>query len=288
MKMLLITGAEGQLGQCFRYVLAGNTQFKVHYSTKSDCDLTNLESTIRHLHLLKPNVVINCAAYTQVDAAEANPRQAANVNVKGVENLVLAAEKLNFNIVHFSTDYVFDGKQMTPYAETAPPLALSVYGQTKLNGETALFKATTPHCCIRSSWLFSPFGKNFVKTIRQKLLHQEALQVVNDQYARPTYGIDLAKIVVQLLHNNSLMTHPLYHFANSGETSWFGLAQYIAEKLKSKVPVTAIATASLKNTTPRPKYSVLATERLEKIANFYPRSWEAALDDCLKLLDEVH
>ena len=288
MKMLLVTGAEGQLGQCFRYVLAGNTQFKVHYSTKSDCDLTQLESTSRHLRILKPDVVINCAAYTQVDAAEANPQQAANVNVKGVENLVLAAEKLNFSVVHFSTDYVFDGKQMTPYAETAPPLALSVYGQTKLNGEIALFKAKTPHCCIRCSWLFSPFGKNFVKTIRHKLMHQEALQVVNDQYARPTYGIDLAQTVVQLLQNNSLMTHPLYHFANSGETTWFGLAQRIATKLNSKVPVIAIPTASLKNIAPRPKYSVLATERLEKIANFYPRAWEAALDDCLKLLNEVH
>ena len=286
--MLLVTGAEGQLGQCFRYVLAGNTQFKVHYSNKSDCDLTRLESTTRYLKVLKPDVVINCAAYTWVDGAESNPHLATNVNVKGVENLVLAAEKLDFSIVHFSTDYVFDGKQTTPYDETSPPLALSVYGQTKLNGETALFKASTPHCCIRCSWLFSPFGKNFVKTIRQKILYQEALHVVNDQYARPTYGIDLAKIVVQLLQNNSLMTHPLYHFANSGETTWFGLAKRIATKLKSKVPVIAIPTASLKKTAPRPKYSVLATERLENIANFYPRAWEAALDDCLKLLNEVH
>lgn len=288
MKTLVITGAQGQLGQCFRHVLAGDTQFKVYYSTKLDCDLSQLEATTNHLQALQPDVVINCAAYTQVDAAEANPQQAVNVNVLGVENLVQVAEKLGFSIVHFSTDYVFDGKQTTPYAETAPTRALSVYGQTKLNGEIALFKATTPHCCIRSSWVFSPFGKNFVKTIRNKLLHQEALQVVNDQYARPTYGIDLAQTVVQLLQNNSLMTHPLYHFTNSGETSWFGLAQHIATKLDSEALITVIPTSSLKNTAPRPKYSVLATERIEKIGNFSPRVWEAALDDCLKLLDETH
>ena len=288
MKTLVITGAQGQLGQCFRHVLAGNTKFKVHYSTKLDCDLSQLEATTKHLQAHQPDIVINCAAYTQVDTAEANPQQVTDVNVLGVENLVLVAKKLGFSIVHFSTDYVFDGKQTTPYAETAPTRALSVYGQTKLKGEKALFKATTPHCCIRSSWLFSPFGKNFVKTIRQKLLQQEALQVVNDQYARPTYGIDHAQTVVQLFQNKSLMTHPLYHVANSGETSWSGFAQHIATKLNNQTPITAISTTSQKNAAPRPKYSVLATERIEKIGNFSPRVWKAALDDCLKLLDETH
>ena len=112
--------------------------------------------------------------------------------------------------------------------------------------------------------------------------------MVNDQYARPTYGIDLAQTVVQLLQNNSLMTYPLFHFANSGKTSWFGLAQHIATNLDIEATITAISTSSLKSTAPRPKYSVLATERIEKIGNFSPRVWEAALDDCLKLLDETH
>jgi dTDP-4-dehydrorhamnose reductase len=288
MKTLVIIGSEGQLGQCFRHVLADSKQFKLHYSTKLDCDINKLESTTKHLQALQPDVVINCAAYTQVDTAEVNQQQAVNVNILGVENLVMIAKKLGFSIVHFSTDYVFDGKQTTPYVETAPTNALSVYGQTKLRGETALFKATTPHCCIRSSWLYSPFGNNFVKTIREKLLQQEALQVVNDQYARPTYGIDLAKTVVQMLQNNTLMHYPLYHFANKGETSWFGIAQHIATKLPSNTRITAISTTSLKNTAPRPKYSVLATERIEKIGNFSPRGWEATIDDCLKLINEIH
>ena len=288
MKTLLITGAEGQLGQCFRHVLKGNTKFKAHFSNKSECDITQLEATINHIKVLKPDMVINCAAYTQVDAAEEYSQQAENINVLGVENLVLIAEILGFSIVHFSTDYVFDGKQTTPYTETSPTQPLSVYGQTKLNGETALFKATTPHCCIRSSWIFSPFGKNFVKSIRQKLSEEKVLKVVNDQYARPTYGIDLAKTVVLLLEKKILMTHPLYHFANSGVTSWFDFAQCIAKKIGSNTPITAISTKGIKHTAPRPKYSVLATELIEKISNLSPQIWEEALEECINILDEIH
>jgi dTDP-4-dehydrorhamnose reductase len=285
---LVITGAEGQLGQCFKYVLEENSKFRTHFSTKSECDLTEFESLSQNLQTLQPDVVINCAAFTQVDAAEHYPEQAAAVNTQGVENLVKVAHELGFSIVHFSTDYVFNGKQTTPYTETDPTNALSVYGQTKLDGEKALFKATTPHCCIRTSWLFSPFGKNFVKTIHQKLMHRKALQVVNDQYARPTSGIDLARIVVELLQNNILMTHSLYHFTNSGVASWFGLARYIAKKLDSSTPITAIPTSSLQNIAPRPKYSVLANERIEKLGNFSSQSWEEALEECFKILEEIH
>ena len=287
MKTLVITGAEGQLGQCFQYILAKNFQFKTHFISKSECDITQFGELKKCLNRLKPDIVINCAAYTKVDKAEDFPQDALEVNMYGVKNLVETAKNLNFWIVHFSTDYVFDGNQKTAYQENDQTNPLNIYAQTKLKGEKELFRASSPHCCIRSSWLFSPFGENFVKTIREKILNNETLRVVEDQWSRPTYGIDLAKVVVDLIQTNSLMRSSLYHFANKGVTSWLFFAQRIAAEMGIDSTIQPIASANLSNKAARPKYSELATERIEKIANFQSQSWEKALKECLILFDEI-
>ena len=285
-KTLLITGAEGQLGQCFQYILKKDTTYQVHFVSKAQCDLTDAVKTQRVITAVQPDIVINCAGYTQVDAAEQHPEQAAAVNVTALKNLVLAAQATPFFLLHFSTDYVFEGTQKTPYSETDQTNPLNVYGKTKRRGEELLFKAATPHCCIRTSWVFSPFGKNFLNTIIQKLEAQSPLRVVEDQFARPTSGLDLARTVIQLLETLHASQHTLYHFANTGSTSWYGFTKEIAVQIGSNTPIHPIATTQIQQAAPRPKYSVLSTDRMQKLGNFPLRSWQDALKECITIANE--
>ena len=285
-KTLLITGAEGQLGQCFQYILKKDTTYQVHFVSKAQWDLTDAVKTQRVITAVQPDIVINCAGYTQVDAAEQHPEQAAAVNVTALKNLMLAAEATPFFLLHFSTDYVFEGTQKTPYSETDQINPLNVYGETKRRGEELLFKAATPHCCIRTSWVFSPFGKNFLNTIIQKLEAQSPLRVVEDQFARPTSGLDLARAVIQLLETPHAFQHRLYHFANTGSTSWYGFAKEIAVQVGSNTPIHPIATTEIQQAAPRPKYSVLSTDRMEKLGNFPLRPWQEALKECITITNE--
>lgn len=285
-KTLLITGAEGQLGQCFQYILKANTTYQVHFVSKAQCDLTDAIKIQRVITAVQPDIVINCAGYTQVDAAEKHPEQATAVNVTAIKNLMLAAEVTPFFLLHLSTDYVFEGTQKTPYSETDPTHPLNVYGKTKRRGEELLFKAATPHCCIRTSWVFSPFGKNFLSTIIKKLEAQSPLSVVEDQFARPTSGLDLARVVIQLLETPHAFQHRLYHFANAGSTSWYGFAKEIAVQVGSNTSIHAIATTEIQQAALRPKYSVLSTNRMEKLGNFRLRPWQEALKECITIANE--
>ena len=285
-KTLLITGAEGQLGQCLHHILKANTTYQVHFVSKAQCDLTDAVKTQSVITAVQPDVVINCTGYTLVDAAEQHPKQAAEVNVTAIKNLMLAAEVTPFFLLHFSTDYVFEGTQKTPYSETDQTNPLNVYGETKRRGEELLFKAATPHCCIRTSWVFSPFGKNFLNTIIQKLEAQSPLRVVEDQFARPTSGLDLARAAIQLLETPHESQHTLYHFANTGSTSWYGFAKEIAVQIGSNTPIHPIATNEIQQATPRPKYSVLSTDRMEKLGNFPLRTWQDALKECITIANE--
>ena len=285
-KTLLITGAEGQLGQCFQHILTANTTYQVHFVSKAQCDLTDAVKIQSVITEVQPDVVINCAGYTQVDAAEKYPEQAAAVNVTAIKNLMLAAEATPFFLLHFSTDYVFEGTQKTPYSENDQTNPLNVYGETKRRGEELLFKAATPHCCIRTSWVFSPFRKNFLNTIIQKLEAQDSLSVVEDQFARPTSGLDLARAVIQLLETPLASQHTLYHFANTGSTSWYGFAKEIAVQIGSNTPIHPIATNEIQQAAPRPKYSVLSTDRMQKLGNFPLRTWQDALKECITIANE--
>ena len=285
-KTLLITGAEGQLGQCLHHILKANTTYQVHFVSKAQCDLTDAVKTQSVITAVQPDVVINCTGYTLVDAAEQHPKQAAEVNVTAIKNLMLAAEVTPFFLLHFSTDYVFEGTQKTPYSETDQTNPLNVYGETKRRGEELLFKAATPHCCIRTSWVFSPFGKNFLNTIIQKLEAQSPLRVVEDQFARPTSGLDLARAAIQLLETPHASQHTLYHFANTGSASWYGFAKEIAVQIGSNTPIHPIATNEIQQATPRPKYSVLSTDRLQKLGNFPLRTWQDALKECITIANE--
>ena len=284
MTRVLVTGAGGQLGQCFSEVANQYPQFQFDFKEKKDLDITDA-STIAEYVLQNPTqIVINCAAYTAVDAAEQKQEQALLLNQNAVAQWVQLAEKFDFSFLHFSTDYVFDGQQKQPYKETDAVAPLNFYGLSKSMGEQAIFESTARATCIRISWLFSPYGKNFVKTIHQKIAENQPLKIVDDQWARPTYGIDLANASLKLLTQKNTFKHKCYHFANSGVTNWYGLAKAIALHSRKPADITPVSTSDFATPAQRPANSVLDTQRIENMANLVLRSWQEALDECLKKL----
>ena len=196
MSNFLITGSEGQLGQCFQAVAQEFPEHQLIFAKKDKVDLT-LPSTFEKAYQSKSfDGIINCAAYTHVDQAEEEPILSRLINVEGIKNIVDFAEEKALKVIHFSTDYVFDGSTPKPYKENFPTQPLNAYGDSKFKGEEILKKATCPNIIFRLSWMFSPFGKNFVKTILKLSQTKKYIKVVNDQQGRPTYGIDLARVVL--------------------------------------------------------------------------------------------
>ena len=199
MSNILVTGAEGQLGQCFQEVAKEFPIYKLFFESKKTLDITKKESLDKAYHQDPFDGIINCAAYSNVDQAEIEIEKTYKINEFGIQNLVAFAEKKNLFIIHFSTDYVFDGSMRIPLKEEHPKNPLNHYAHSKLAGEKILSKSSCSHITFRISWLFSPFGNNFVKTILKKSNSKQEIKVVNDQLGSPTYGIDLARVVLDKL-----------------------------------------------------------------------------------------
>ena len=228
--------------------------------------------------------IINCAAYTNVDQSEKDQENAFKINVKGVQNLIAFAENKNLSIIHFSSDYVFDGNSSEPYREKAETNPLGVYGASKVQGEIHLLKSSCKNVSIRTSWLFSPFGKNFVKTIAHLAKDKKELKVVEDQYGRPTYGIDLARAVLSLISNKTIYGFPILHYANKGICSWKEFAEAIVNTFGSETKVLGVSTSDYPTLAKRPKYSILDTERLERALKIEIPLWNESLKKCIQII----
>ena len=274
-----IVGREGMLGSAFCRLLKSR-QIPYFATEMDECDITDFSSLQikeEFTHL------INCSGYTAVDLAESEKEKAYRINVEGVENLAHVAGEKGAKVVHFSTDYIFDGRQKIPYTEENPGGPLSVYGKTKWEGEKALLNHAPNSIVIRTSWLFGPGKKNFVTTMLKLMEEGEELKVVNDQIGRPTYTEDLAEVTLALLRYCGI-----FHFANGGETSWHGFAEAIWEEAQSLgldlkcQKVTPIPTKAYKTPAERPKYSVLSTMRIEELLAIEPRPWREALSCYMK------
>ena len=277
----LVTGAGGQLGQCFKAVASAFPQYRLIFASRDEVDLNSPE-TLEKIYIKNPfHGIINCAAYTQVDLAESEKQKAISVNLKGVENLIDFTLSRQIKIIHFSTDFVFDGMQKRLYNETDIPRPLSVYGQTKRAGEQLLEAMDQPSTIIRTSWLFSPYGRNFVKTILDKIKSNEKLMIISDQFGKPTSGLDLASAVLRSLDHPSLFDFPLYHFAQEPTTSWYGFAQKILELSGGKSIIKPIASSDFPIITQRPHHSVLGTKHIQKTLSLDIRNWEASLEECI-------
>ena len=284
MPSYLLTGAGGQLGQCFQAVATQFPQHQLICATREEADL-NRPETLEKIYAATPfEGILNCAAYTQVDKAETEKDKATAINEEGVANLIDFARSRQLKIIHFSTDFVFDGHQKSPYKETDSPHPLNSYGQSKVRGEQLLIQAKLPSVIIRTSWLFSPYGSNFVKSILFKAKRGEELKVVSDQYGTPTSGLDLAQAVLSILDHPALFEAPIYHIAQGPPTSWYGFAQRIVALSRSKAALRPILSEDYPTAARRPHYAALDTQRIQKNVSLSLRNWEDALADCLQLI----
>lgn len=263
---VLLTGSKGQLGHCFCDRLPAGWDV---LATDSDVlDITNLAKVKQVVADYRPDVIVNAAAYTAVDKAESDQKIAALINATGPKNLALAANEIGARLVHVSTDYVFDGEASTPYVETAATNPLGVYGKTKLDGEIAVSQIQPNALIIRTAWVFSEYGSNFVKTMLRLGKERDVLKVVADQFGCPTYAGDIAQAIIDLLRKNS--GGGIYHFCGDNQVAWNEFAEAIfvsALKLKklTKAPIVeAIGTEQYPTPAKRPKYSVLNCNKIQQ------------------------
>ena len=286
---VLITGSKGQLGSEIKELASDyeNLEFVFKDLPELDiCDAETLTTIISDQHI---NAVINCAGYTAVDQAEENSEIAEQVNVKGVLNLVNALEKVDGKLIHISTDYVFDGNHSQPYKESDPVSPVGVYGETKRAGELAVLNSSIDAIVIRSSWLYSKYGNNFVKTMLRLGNEKKSIQVVSDQKGTPTYAKDLAKMCLDILSDASSTKiskkGSLYHYSNEGVTSWYNFATAIMEIGNIDCKVIPIETKDYPTQARRPMYSVLDKSKIKSDFKVTIPHWRDSLANCIKKIN---
>ena len=279
MRNILITGANGQLGNCLRD-LAKEQQDKYHffYTDVEELDITDAAAIDKYIVENQINIIINAAAYTAVDKAEDDEANAYRINCTAVANLANAAKKHGLFLIHVSTDYVFPGDACTPYVETDPTGPLSVYGSTKLAGERAIQESGCRAVIIRTSWLYSEYGNNFVKTMLRLGAEWESLRVVCDQIGGPTYAGDLAKAIFGMLdHQPEDGRAEIYHFANEGVCSWFDFAKAIMELGGLGCRVEAIPSSDYPAKAHRPAFSVFNLGKIKSTLGVGIPYWRESL-----------
>ena len=283
MTKILVIGAQGQLGQSFQYWAPHFLDFEFFFKDLPKFNLLDHDQLEQYFKSNPIDVVINCSAYTAVDQAEDEPKMARQLNAVAIDTLCKLSKSYGFKLIHFSTDYVFDGTASKPFKESDPLKPIGVYGQTKAEGEDVMCSARIDGWVIRTAWLFSPYAKNFVKTIFSLLRNEDEIKVVADQTGSPTYAPDLAQAVLQAMSQKPTFSGvEIYHFANAGQTTWHGLATEIKKLLSSSCFIRTVTSADYPTKAKRPKYSVLSCEKIKKEFNFTPRSWQSALEECLK------
>lgn len=273
--MILVVGANGMLGKDLMALL-GNRATGVDIG---EIDITSLESVLKVIGQIKPKVVINCAAYTDVDGCETNVTTAVAVNGEGVAHLAIACREVGALLVQISTDYIFDGSKGSPYLEDEQPHPLSIYGESKLAGE--MNAAFCPdYLIVRTQWLYGIHGKNFVETMLKLGNEKTELTVVNDQIGSPTWTVDLAKAIIALVDSGK---RGIYHAANSGYCSWNDFAKAIFDESAMNITVKPMTTQELNRPAPRPLYSTLDCSKLTAATGFQPQPWHDALKQYLVL-----
>jgi len=289
---ILITGAAGQVGSALGAELASVAELRL--AARNDLDLSKPQAIAERLDEIMPDMIVNAAAYTAVDKAESERDAAFTVNADAVEALGEWAARRNAPIIHFSTDYVFDGHASEPYVETHPLNPLSVYGRSKAEGERLLLGTGAPCLIVRTAWVYSSMGKNFLKTIARLAVEKEELAVVNDQVGTPTSSSQIAQFIHRLVRESAASLPALFeksshvvHFTASGRTSWHGFASAIVAGMRRRgiavktINIRAIPSSDYPTPAMRPHFSCLSTERLERVFDFRPGAWEHALDQVL-------
>ncbi len=285
MAKILVTGSDGQLGQCFNLVANEFPEHKLFLVNRAEVDINNMNTLSNKYEEIPFDLIINCAGYTDVEKAEVEVANAEEINFLGVKSLVDFAEEKKIKIIHFSTDFVFDGKLYgRSYNEMDTPNPINIYGKTKLSGENAIKNAKCPHTTFRISWLFSPFGNNFIKTIVKSSQMKNTLEIVDDQWGKPTYGLDLARALLSRIEHPSLYKYETYHYAQGPKTNWFRIASKVINFLGVDCNVSPISTSDYQSVAKRPLSTSLDTKRIENTLALSIRDWEHALEECLNNL----
>ncbi len=283
---ILVTGSNGQLGSEFRALAPAHTAFELVFTTKQDLDI-RLEHHVKHVVAQhKPQAIINCAAYTNVELAETEREEAMLGNAQSVKHIAEACAEHNVLLLHFSTDYVFDGTKKTAYMEADQAAPLNAYGESKLEGERIVDEVLDRYFLLRASWLYSTYGHNFYKTMLRLAKERGELKVVSDQISSPTYARSLAADVLQLLEKTLVkkehVEYGLYHYAEHGEASWHQFATEIVKEHNMDIPVHAVLTKDFPTKAVRPAYSKLDNSRFEKLIGREIHSWQEGLKDCVR------
>lgn len=284
MKKIVITGAKGQLSDCIHDVIKHHSDLESEFLSIDELDITDSKAVINYFNSNKFDVFVNCAAYTNVDKAESEIELARQINSVGVRNLALSCKDQNATFIQISTDFVFDGNSSIPYTESDLPNPINVYGITKKEGEDELIKTLNQFYILRTSWLYSEYGHNFLKTMLRIALEKDELSVVSNQIGTPTYAKDLAKVIINLINCPKPIEYGIYNYSNEGVASWYDFAIAIFEHSKIKIKVNPIKAESYPTPAKRPYFSVLNKNKIRKSFNIIIPHWKESLKNCLSNL----
>lgn len=280
---ILVTGAYGQLGNALQREIAGDNNIEAIFTDADSLDITDPTALDRFFEDNPVEIIVNCAAYTAVDKAESDDLKAAAINTAAVGNLGQVASKYGIKVIHISTDYVFSGESFRPYKENDEPYPQSIYGRTKLEGEGLLTSFCKDTIIIRTAWLYSEFGNNFVKTMLRLSGERDEINVVSDQIGSPTYAGDLASAIHTIISDKNWQPG-IYHFTNEGVASWYDFTKAIFEIAGKSTRVNPIPTAQYPTPAKRPLYSVLSQNKIKQNYGITIPYWRDSLAECLKKL----
>ncbi|MGV0936551.1 dTDP-4-dehydrorhamnose reductase [Empedobacter falsenii] len=283
MKRILVTGANGQLGQSILEQSKNYKEIECFFVTRNELDITNEELINHYFEDKSFDFVINCAAYTAVDKAEDDQENAYLVNAKATEFLAKITNEKGIPFIHVSTDYVFDGTEAQPRLETDQTNPIGVYGQTKLDGENLALENNPKTIILRTAWVYSRFGNNFVKTMLRLFNDKDSISVVADQIGSPTNAIDLADAILTIISKDDL-TYGIFNYSNEGECSWFEFAQKIKEFSNSTIEINPVPTSAYPTKAKRPAYSLLDKSKIKEVYQLDIPTWKDSLKEELKYL----
>ncbi len=282
-KTILVTGANGQLGREMQVIAAAYSGYHFLFVSKDELSIEDTGAVKEYFADHQIDVCVNCAAYTAVDKAETDTEKAFAVNGEAVGVLATACKEKNARFIHISTDYVFDGTATEPYKEDHPVHPIGVYGASKLKGEELALQNNPAAIIIRTSWVYSSFGNNFVKTMLRLMKERESINVVNDQQGSPTYAADLAAAIMQIISGDAVSAG-IFNFSNHGIINWYEFALAIKELTASNCVVNPIPSSQYPTPAKRPAYSVLDTGKIRDTFNVMIPAWKDSLKKCLSLL----
>jgi dTDP-4-dehydrorhamnose reductase len=286
MNNIVVFGASGQLGQCLKSVAGVRGTTAIYFPAENEADILNMTALGKVFENYKPSWCINCAAYTAVDRAEDDIDLARKINKTGAENLSRLCLEYNSVLIHTSTDFVFKGDKPTPLMENDPAEPENIYGLTKLEGELEVTKLLEKYFILRTSWLYSEYGNNFVKTMLRLGAERDELKVIADQTGTPTYAMDLAACILEIITAGS-KAYGTYHYSNEGVASWYDFAKAIFDISETKIKVLPIRSSEYSSRAVRPAYSVMDKIKIKQTFNIEIPYWRDSLITCINKLKSL-